>query len=98
MLSGNTLAAVESDEVSWVVFYDEAGIEWGRYGGDTDKGRWRIGDDMLCSDWNTWGDGERCFALYRNKAGEVLGFSDGEHEWTAKIEPGDHSNLKENGD
>ncbi len=94
MLPGNTLATPPSEETAWAVFYEANGIEWGDYGGDTDTGKWRIGGGMLCSDWDTWGDGERCFTLYRTGAGEVLGYSEDVHEWTALLEPGDKRGLK----
>ena len=96
IVAGNSLVGVPlaAGDAAWAVYYGTGGIEHGMYGGDFDKGRWRVSNDMLCSNWDNWGDGERCFALYRTDEAKILGYSDGKHEWTAIIVPGDEQNLE----
>lgn len=96
VVAGNSLVGVPlaAGDAAWAVYYATGGIEHGMYGGDFDKGRWRVSNDMLCSNWDNWGDGERCFTLYRTDEAKVLGYSDGKHEWTAVVVPGDEQSLE----
>ena len=93
LLAGNTLVGAEDAGVGWAVFYTADGAEFGRYGDDTDTGRWRVDGDNLCSDWQTWGDEERCFRIRRNADGLFLGYSGETLEWQARLEQGDTLGL-----
>ncbi len=96
VLSGNTLTGAPSEQTPWSVHYKADGTEFGLYGADTDTGRWRVRDNQLCSNWDNWGEGERCFELQRDDSGTIMGVYDGEPEWSAVLETGDSRSLDPN--
>jgi hypothetical protein len=96
LLKGNTLISEGSkrgEKSFWAVYYPSLRRERGESGSSRDLGRWRVEGGALCSHWNTWGTGEKCFPLYRDSLGRIVAYFEGKHSFNALVVKGNSLGL-----
>ncbi|NIB40645.1 hypothetical protein HBA55_13670 [Pseudomaricurvus alkylphenolicus] len=96
LLKGNTLVsdgAKRGEESFWAVYYLNLRQERGESGSSRDSGRWRAEGGALCSHWNTWGNGEKCFPLFRDSRGRIVAYFEGKHSFNALVVKGNSLGL-----
>ena len=95
-LSGNSLVRIEEESPPLVLFFAEDGELRGvRSNHYQDRGTWRIEDDAVCGNWNSWyGTLASCWEVYR--AGDRFTLNSKKYTRTlhATVAPGNVAGLQ----
>jgi hypothetical protein len=96
IIADNTVLNIAVDD-DWKVFYGKNGEQRGTFRSDNDVGRWRIARSPLgseiCSSWTKWRPKEKCFPVFLNRDGKLVGMDGTKFSWVGTVSRGNPSNL-----
>jgi hypothetical protein len=96
MIAGNSVLNIAAND-DWKVFYGKDGEQRGRIRADHDVGRWRIASTALgaelCSTWAKWRPAEKCFPVFLNRDGKLVGLDGAKFSWVGTFAAGNPTNL-----
>lgn len=96
MISENTVINIAEND-DWKVFYGKNGEQRGTFRTSSDVGRWRIAESTLgselCSSWTIWRPVEKCFPVFINRGGKLVGLDGTKFSWVGTVVRGNPSNL-----
>ncbi len=81
----------------WKVFYVKDGTQRGTFRDESDVGRWRVvrsnlGSE-LCSSWTKWRPVEKCFPVFLNIDGRLVGMDGTKFSWVGAVARGNPAKL-----
>lgn len=96
MIAGNTVLNIAAND-DWKVFYGKDGTQRGTFRADSDVGRWRVArsnlGSELCSSWTKWRPAEKCFPVFLNRDGKLVGMDGTKFSWVGAVARGNPSKL-----
>jgi hypothetical protein len=96
MIAGNTVLNIAVND-DWTVFYGKDGTQRGTFRADNDVGRWRVAwstlGSELCSSWTKWRPTEKCFPVFLNRDGKLVGMDGTKFSWVGAVARGNSSKL-----